>query len=267
MDAAQALPGPQLLVLALLQQIGQTARRKLGRIADAHALRPVGKLLIVGAGQRPQQGKVIPPPLLQDLALRGQLHIQHFQQSTFFRIRALLPSGRMPQQRIFLLQYPDVAAVSGQIPGVQLAQCRVQKPAAALRCALDQAQVSGVEHHSGKAAGQTGRPLGGSPVHRGIAAGAGCIRGAHRDAHPGRVIRLLIFLPGALGHGFQHRECLPTAHKFGILAAPEALAAGEQPDGLQQIGLALTVVAADDRQLPAGFQPGRRNVAVIRNFQ
>ena len=93
MDAAQALPGPQLLVLALLQQIGQTARRKLGRIADAHALCPVGKLLIVGAGQRPQQGKVIPPPLLQDLALRGQLHIQHFQQSTFFRIRALLPGG------------------------------------------------------------------------------------------------------------------------------------------------------------------------------
>ena len=32
-DAAQALPGPQLLVLALLQQIGQTARRKLGGIA------------------------------------------------------------------------------------------------------------------------------------------------------------------------------------------------------------------------------------------
>ena len=173
----------------------------------------------------------------------------------------------MPQQRIFLLQYPDVAAVSGQIPGVQLAQRRIQKPAAALRCALDQAQVSGVEHHSGKAAGQTGRPLGGSPVHRGIAAGAGCVRGAHRDAHPGRVIRLLIFLPGALGHGFQHRECLPAAHKLGILAAPEALAPGKQPDGLQQIGLALTVVAADDRQLPAGFQPGRRNVAVIRNFQ
>ena len=127
--------------------------------------------------------------------------------------------------------------------------------------------MAGVKDHCRKAAGQPGGPFGGCPVYRGIAAGAGCVRGAHRDAHPGRVIRLLIFLPGALGHGFQHRECLPAAHKLGILAAPEALAAGKQPDGFQQIGLALTVVAADDRQLPAGFQPGRRNVAVIRNFQ
>ena len=118
-----------------------------------------------------------------------------------------------------------------------------------------------------KAAGQPGGPFGGCPVYRGIAAGAGCVRGAHRDAHPGRVIRLLIFLPGALGHGFQHRECLPAAHKLGILAAPEALAAGEQPDGLQQVRLTLAVVAAEDGQLPAGGKAGGSDVPVILDFK
>ena len=83
----------------------------------------------------------------------------------------------------------------------------------------------------------------------------------------GRVVRFLIFLPGALRDSVQHRECFSAAHKLGILSAPEALAAGQQPDGFQQVRFALAVVAADDRQLPAWFQPGRRNIAVIRNFQ
>ncbi len=210
-----------------------------------------------------QQGQIIPPPLLHGLALRGKLDVQHFQQGAFFRIRAFLPGGRVAQQRIFLLQNPHVAAVSGQVAGVQLAQCGVQKPPP-LRCALDQAQVSGVEHHSRKAAGQAGRPLGRCPVHRHSGPGAG-VRGAHRHAHgPAHGS----FSCRALGvDGFQHRKCLPAAHKLGVLAAPEALAAGQQPDGLQQVGLALAVVAADDGQLPAGCQPGRRNIAVIRYFQ
>ena len=53
----------------------------------------------------------------------------------------------------------------------------------------------------------------------------------------------------------------------GILTAPEAFAAGQQPDGLQQVGLALTIVAADHGQLPARLQLRRRNIAVVRNFQ
>ena len=61
-------------------------------------------------------------------------------------------------------------------------------------------------------------------------------------------------------------EVARTAHKLGILAAPEALAAGQQPDGLQQVGLALAVVAADHGQLPARGQACRCDIAVIRYF-
>ena len=173
----------------------------------------------------------------------------------------------MSEQRVFLLQCPHITAVSGQIPGVQLTQRCIQKFAPSFRRTLDKAQMPGVEHYSRKAARQPCRPFGRSTVHRGIPPGALGVRRAHRDTHAGRVVRLLIFLPGALGDSVQHRECFSTAHKLGILSAPEALAAGQQPDSFQQVRLALAVVAADDGQLPAGFQPGRCNVAVIRDFQ
>ena len=41
-DAAQALPRAQLLIPALFQQVGKAARLKLRRIADGHALGPMG---------------------------------------------------------------------------------------------------------------------------------------------------------------------------------------------------------------------------------
>ena len=141
----------------------------------------------------------------------------------------------MPQQRIFLLQYPDVAAVSGQIPGVQLTQRSVQKLAPPFRSPLNKAQVAGVEHHRRKAACQCRRPLGRCAVYRRIAAGLCGFRGAHGHADVGRFSGLTAFRPIPLGVGFQHRECFSPAHKLGILAAPEAFAAGQQPDGLQQM--------------------------------
>ena len=267
MDAAQALPGAQLFVLALLQKCGKSARLKLGGIVHCHALCPVGKLGIVGAGQRAKQGQILPPPLLDGLALRCKLHVQHLQQGTFFCPRALRAACRMTQKRVFLLQCPHIAAVGGKVAGVQLAQRRVQKPPPSFRCPFDKAQVPGVEHHSRKTARKACRTLGRCTVHRCIPPGPLCVRRAHRDAHSGRVVRFLILLPGALGDGFQHRECFPAAHKLGILAAPEAFAAGQQPDGLQQVRLALTIVAADHGQLPARLQLRRRNIAVVRNFQ
>ena len=57
------------------------------------------------------------------------------------------------------------------------------------------------------------------------------------------------------------------AHKLGILAAPEAFAAGQQPDSFQKVRLALPVVAADDGKLPAGLQPCRTNIAIVLYFQ
>ena len=267
MDAAQALPGAQLVVLALLQKCGKPARLKLGGIAHRHALCPVGKLGIVGAGQRCEQGQILPPPLLDGLALCGKLHVQHFQQGAFFCPRALRAACGMTQKRVFLLQCPHIATVGGKVAGVQLAQRRVQKPPPSFRCTFYKAQVPGVEHHSRKAARKARRPLGRRAVDRCIPAGALCIRRAHRNAHICRFVRFLILLPGALGDGLQYRECFSAAHKLGILAAPEAFAAGQQPDGLQQVRFALTVVAADHGQLPARFQLRCRNIAVIRNFQ
>ena len=173
----------------------------------------------------------------------------------------------MSEQRVFLLQCPHITAVGGKVTGVQLAQRRIQKFAPPLRRTLDKTQVSGVEHYSRKAARQPSRPFGRSAVHRGIPPGALGVRRAHRDTHAGRVVRLLIFLPGALGDSVQHRECFSAAHKLGILSASETLAAGQQPDSFQQVRLALAVVAADDGQFPAGFQPGKCDVAVIRDFQ
>ena len=93
--------------------------------------------------------------------------------------------------------------------------------------------MPGVEYHSRKTACKASRPFGRSAIHRSIPPGALGVRGAHRDAHTGRVVRFLIFLPGALRDSVQHRECFSAAHKLGILSAPEALAAGQQPDGFQ----------------------------------
>ena len=71
----------------------------------------------------------------------------------------------------------------------------------------------------------------------------------------------------AQGRRFQHGEGFAPPHQFGILATPEAFAAGQQPDGLQKVRLALAVIAADDGQLPARRQAGRRDVAIILDFQ
>ena len=200
-------------------------------------------------------------------SLCGKFQVQHFQQGAFFCPRALRAACGMTQKRVFLLQCPHIAAVGGKVAGVQLAQRRVQKTPPSFRCTFYKAQVPGVEHHSRKAARKARRPLGRRAVDRCIPAGALCIRRAHRNAHICRFVRFLILLPGALGDGLQYRECFSAAHKLGILAAPEAFAAGQKPDGLQQVRFALTVVAADHGQLPARFQLRCRNIAVIRNFQ
>ena len=93
------------------------------------------------------------------------------------------------------------------------------------------------------------------------------IRCADGQADTGRVIRLLFVFLCTLGGRFQYRERFAPAHQLGILAAPEALAAGEQPDGLQQVRLALAVVAAEDGQLPAGGKAGGSDVPVILDFK
>ena len=192
----------------------------------------MGKLRVVGTGAGSQQFQILPPPLLQGFSLRGKFGVEHFQQGALFRVGALLPVCGMAQKRIFLLQNPHIAAVTGQIPGVQLTQRSVQKFAPPFRCPLDKAQVAGVEHYRRKAARQCRRPLGRCAVHRRIAAGLCGLRGAHGHADVGRLGGLAAFRPVPLGVGFQHRECFSPAHKFGVLAAPEAFAAGQQPDSL-----------------------------------
>ena len=127
--------------------------------------------------------------------------------------------------------------------------------------------MAGVEHHRRKAARQCRRPLGRCTVYRRITAGLCGFRGAHGHADVGRLGRLTAFWPIPLGIGFQHRECFSPAHKLGILAAPEAFAAGQQPDSFQKVRLALPVVAADDGKLPAGLQPCRTNIAIVLYFQ
>ena len=266
MDAAQALPGAQLVVLALLQKCGKPARLKLGGIPHRHALCPVGKLGIVGAGQRCEQGQILPPPLLDGLALRCKLHVQHFQQGAFFCPRALRAACGMTQKRVFLLQCPHIATVGGKVAGVQLAQRSVQKFAPPLGRSLDQTQVAGVEHDSRKTAGKPCCPPGGCPVHRGVPPGPLGIRSAHRQPDTVRLVRLLFLLLCPERGGFQHGKGLAPPHQLCILAAPEALAAGQQPDGLQQVGLALAVVAADHGQLPARGQACRCDIAIIRYF-
>ena len=59
--AAQALPGPDFLILAGFEQSRQTTRLKLSGISQLHPLRPMGKLLVIGAGQRGQPFQVGPP--------------------------------------------------------------------------------------------------------------------------------------------------------------------------------------------------------------
>ena len=192
----------------------------------------MGKLRVVGTGAGSQQFQILPPPLLQSFTLRGKLGVEHLQQGALFRVGAFLPGRGVSQQRIFLLQNPHIAAVTGQIPGVQLAQRSVQKFASPFRCPLDKAQVAGVEHYRRKTACQRRRPLGRCAVHRRIAPGLCGLRGAHGHADVGRLGRLTALGPVPLGIGFQHRKCFSPAHKLGVLAAPEAFAAGQQPDSL-----------------------------------
>ena len=227
----------------------------------------MGKLRVVGTGAGSQQCQILPPPLLQGLTLRGKLGVEHLQQGALFRIGALLPVCRVAQQRIFLLQNPHIAAVTGQIPGVQLAQRSVQKFAPPLRSPLDKAQVAGVEHHRRKAACKAGRPLDCAPVHRDCPARAGRVRRTHRQTDAVRLFLFLLFLLCAEGGRFEYGEGFAPAHQLCVLAAPEALAAGKQPDSFQEVRLALAVVAADDSQLPTRRQAGRGDVPVIFDFE
>ncbi len=90
--------------------------------------------------------------------------------------------------------------------------------------------MPGVEHHSRKAACQPAARLGGEPLTDAYRPGR-CASGVPTVMRTGRFVRFLILLPGALGDGLQYRECFSAAHKLCVLAAPEALAAGKQPDG------------------------------------
>ena len=75
--AAQALPGPYFLILAGFEQGCQTTRLKLGGIPQLHPLRPMGKLLVIGTGQRSQPFQIGPPPLLDGFPLRGKLGLKY----------------------------------------------------------------------------------------------------------------------------------------------------------------------------------------------
>ena len=227
----------------------------------------MGKLGVVGAGEGAQLFQVGPPPPLDGLALRGKLGVEHFQQGRLFGVGPFRRGTGMAQQRIFLLQCPDIAAVDGQVAGVELAQGSIQKFPASLRGTFDKAQVSGVEDDGREAACQCRRPFGRGTVHGGVPPRPGGIR--HPDGHPDAVrrVRFLLFLLCPEGGRFQHGEGFAPPHQFSVLAAPEALSTGQQPDGFQQVGLALAVVAADDGQLPARRQAGRGDVAIILDFQ
>ena len=261
MGAAQALPGPHFLVAAGGQARGQAPRLKLGLVGDLQPLRPAGKLPVILRRHGGQQVEIRPPAGLDLLAAGGKLDVQHVQKVQLFPQGAFLPHGAAAQQAVFLLQNADIAPVQRQIPRVQLAQRRIQKAAAAVGRALDQAQVPRVEHHGGEAARQAGSPFGGRAVADSVAAGPAGTRRAHGQAD-------LVFLAaGFHRHGLQRGVFGAAPHQFGVLAAPEALAPGQQPDRFQQVRLALAVVAADDGQLRAGDQGSRRDVAVIFQSQ
>ena len=236
--AAEALPGPKLLALAGTEQVGQTAQLKLGSIVQLHPLRPMGELGIIAARKGAQPLKVSPPPLLDGLALHGKLRIEHFQQGRFFSIGTFWPRCRMAKQRVFLLQRPDVAAVDRQVAGVELAECRVQKLSPPFRRPFDKAQMAGVEDHRRKAARQCRCPLGRCSVHRGVPPRPGGVR--RTDGHPNAALFFRLFQQEffrvlcAQGRRFQYGEGFAPPHQFGILATPEAFAAGQQPDGLQK---------------------------------
>lgn len=72
---------------------------------------------------------------------------------------------------------------------------------------------------------------------------------------------------GALKFGFQHAERRAAADQVRIFGAAEALAAGQQPDGFQQIGLALAVGAAQHIQRGVWRKLGPGDVAVVGDAQ
>ena len=126
--------------------------------------------------------------------------------------------------------------------------------------------MSGVENHRREAARKACCPLDCAPVHRDCPARAGGIRRAHRQADAVRLFLFLLFLLCAEGGRFEYGEGFAPAHQLCVLAAPEALAAGQQPDSLQQVRLALAVRAAQHGQVRVGVQLCVGNIAVIRYF-
>ena len=54
--------------------------------------------------------------------------------------------------------------------------------------------------------------------------------------------------------GLQHGKVSAAPDQLGVLCPTEAFAPGQQPDGFQQVGFALPVCPAQNRQLRGGFQ-------------
>ena len=166
------------------------------------------------------------------------------------------PAVVLLEQGVFLGQHPAVTAQGRQIARVQLAQCRIQKAAAAIRAALDQRKMPGVKHHGGESARNGSRTATVCPVHPGGAPGALAAGQAHRNAN---VLLALLCLHRA----FQHGKFGISAHQLGITAAAKAFAARKHPYTFQQIGFSLAVLPHQHRKLGGRGKLGPGNVAVI----
>ena len=237
---------------AFPQGFQQALIAEAGLIHQLQALACLGNIPVVGDSQRPQPLHVVHSAQRELLPVAGQLLVEHIQH--LGRSRSALI---VLEQRVFLGQQPGIPPPGRQIPGIQLAQRRVQKAPPPLRAALHQAQIARLEHHRREAACQRGCPAQVYSVALGCPARTGSIPAAHRQIN-------LVLLPVAgLGFGLQHRKGLVPGDQLRVLCAPEAFASGKQPHRLQQIGFALAVFAADDRQLRAGGKIRLPDVPVI----
>ena len=242
----------QIRLSAFPQGFQQALLAEAGLVHQLQVLACLGNIPVVGDGQRPQPLHVVHPAQRELLPVAGQLLVEHIQHLHRAR-RALI----VLEQRVLLGQQPGIPPPGGQIPGVQLAQRRVQKAPPPLRAALHQTQIARLEHHRREAARQRGRPAQVHPVPLGRPARARGIPAAHRQID-------LVLLPVAgLSLGLQHRKGLIPGNQLRVFRAPEAFAAGQQPHRLQQIGFALAVFAADYRKLRAGGKVRLPDVPVI----
>ena len=160
------------------------------------------------------------------------------------------------QQRILLGRQPHVAPQRHKVGPVYLTQRRIQKPAAPLGAALDQPQQIRLKHNGLKVPRQRGSTAHVRAVQPAGAAGPLARLTAHRQAY-------LFFDVLCLKRALYDRKVTAAADQLGILGAAEALAAGQQPDCLQQVRLALPVGAAQHGQVRVGVQHGMGKVAVV----